>query len=66
MKIDYWEPMSAAEVKNIPKMTVISANNSLHVEEIRMTYKGELYRSLYEISTGDLIANEKFKETIEL
>lgn len=66
MTIDYWEPMSAAEGKNIPKMTVIAVNNSLHIEEIRMTYKGELYRLLYEISTGDLIANEKFKETIEL
>jgi len=66
MTIEYWEPMSAAEVKNIPKMTVISANSSFHVEEIRMEYKGELYRSLYEISTGDLIANEKFKEEVTL
>lgn len=66
MTIDYWEEMSAAEIKNVPKMEIIEHSSSFHVEEIRMTYKGELYRQMFEISTGNLISNEKFKETITL
>lgn len=66
MTIDYWEEMSEAEIKNIPKMEIISQSSSFHIEEIRMTYKGELYRQLFEISTGNLIASEKFKETVTL
>lgn len=64
MTIDYWEEISEAEIKNISKMEIISHSNTFHVEEIRMTYKGELYRQLFEISTGNLIVSEKFRETV--
>lgn len=62
MEIDHWKEVPQEEIEKLPENSVISITSSLHITEVRRKEKDQIYRSLYEISTGDLLLHQKLVE----